>query len=149
MGFLNRMPLPDLEGEGHWAAFFDELGRTTTESLLATERLACLSDFGINILQQRLTCHLTRAQIPTRTFNVAFSNTYEEAELLEEWIVVCAQTGMSFGIATEKFEAFMRSGEPSLQTLLLDPQQRSHVRKVCREKAPLLAQEYVDTPRDR
>jgi hypothetical protein len=142
-GFLNRMPLPDVAGEGSWAAFFDELGRATTDSLRVTERLACLSDFGINMLQQRLTCHLTRVEIPTQTFNQAFSHTYEEAELLEEWTIVCTQVGMSVEVANEEFETFIRSGEPSLQSLILDSQKRPHVRRACREGARVLAEQQL------
>lgn len=83
-GFLDRMPLPDLDGVGFWAAYFEDMGRADTNTLLRTDRLACLSDVGVNMLQQRLTCHLTRVEVPTHQFNQAFSHTYEEADLLED-----------------------------------------------------------------
>jgi len=133
-GLLDRMPLPDLDGPGSWAAFFDDLGRAGVDDLLATERLACLSDFGINMLQQRLICHLTRAEIPTSTFNEAFSHTYDEAELLEDWTVAFVEAGESASDAVDEFETFIRSGEPRLQDLLRDPQQRFTVRRACRQQ---------------
>lgn len=84
--FSGRMPLTALEGEhSYWAGHLDEVGRALASGLLATERLACLSAFGVNMLQQRLTYYPTRAEIPTTTFNEAFGHTFDEAELLEEW----------------------------------------------------------------
>ena len=41
-----------------------------------------------------------------------------------------------------RFEAFLRSGTPTLQDMLLDAQARSHVRTICRrETARLVANE--------
>ena len=54
--------MPDLDGDGLWVAHLDLLGRATTADLLATQRVACLSESGVNMLQQRLTFHLTRAE---------------------------------------------------------------------------------------
>jgi hypothetical protein len=84
-GLLDRMPLPDLAGTGMWAAFLEETGRAYVEHLLDACRLACLSESAVNMLQQRLTCHLTRVEVPTHQFSQAFSHTYEEADLLEDW----------------------------------------------------------------
>jgi hypothetical protein len=117
-GFFSRMPLPDLDGPGFWAASLDEIGRALVDDLLVTQRLACLSDIGINMLQQRLTCHLTRAEVPTYLFNEAFSHTYDEAELLEEWTEALAEAGWPGAVIARKFEAFIRSGRPTLQERL-------------------------------
>lgn len=140
-GFLDRMPLPDLDGPGFWAAYFEETGRAVTDDLLATKRLACLSEVGVNMLQQRLTCHLTRVEVPTHQFSQAFSHTYEEADLLEDWTDTLNRAGWSQAEAASIFETFIRSGEPSYQQKLLDAQQRSAVRRECKQEASRLAAE--------
>jgi hypothetical protein len=138
--FFDRMPLTELEGEGsYFAAHLDKVGRSAAIDLLASERLACLSAFGVNMLQQRLTFYLTRAEIPTPTFNEAFGHTFEEADLLEEWTDTLIDAGQTKEEAAAKFEAFVREGSPSLQAQLRDPQRRSAVRRACRGKASELA----------
>lgn len=138
-GFFDRMPLPDLDGTGYWVGHLDKIGRSLTADLLETERMACLSEFGVNMLQQRLTCHLTRVEIPTATFNEAFAHTFNEADLLEEWTDTLVVVGWTQAKAAEEFETFLWKGTPSLQAKLLDAQQRSSVRKACRQKATELA----------
>lgn len=138
-GFLDRMPLTDLDGTGYWVGHLDKVGRSLTADLLETKRMACLSEFGVNMLQQRLTCHLTRVKIPTATFNEAFAHTFDEADLLEEWTDTLVVVGWTQTKAAEEFETFLREGTPSLQAKLLDAQQRSFVRRACRQKATELA----------
>jgi hypothetical protein len=138
--FFDQMPLTDLEGEHSYrAAFLDKAGRALASDLLATERLACLSAFGVNMLQQRLTFSLTRAEIPTFIFNEAFGHTFDEADLLEEWTDILVEAGQTIEETTRKFEAFIRDGSPSLQVKLRDPEHRSAVRRACRQKAAELA----------
>jgi hypothetical protein len=85
-GYLNRMPLPELDEspESFAVARLDRIGLAQTSLITATNRLAGLSPVGVNILQQRLVGHLTRVEIPTSMFWEAFAHTYEEADLLEE-----------------------------------------------------------------
>jgi len=137
--FLDRMPLVDLDGEGYWVGHLDKIGRSLTADLHGGDRMACLSGFGVNMLQQRLTCHLTRAEIPTATFNEAFSHTFDEADLLEEWTDTLVAAGWTQAMAAAEFETFVREGDPSLQAKLLDAQQRSSVRRPCRQRAAQLA----------
>lgn len=139
--FLDRMPLTDLVGPGYWVAHLDEIGRCSVTDLQASVRIACLSAFGVNMLQQRLTCHLTRAEIPTATFEQAFSHTFEEAELLEEWTDTQTEAGWNIETAAAEFERFIRTGEPTWQERLKDPQMRPAVRRACRGEARRLAQE--------
>lgn len=145
-GFFDRMPLTDLDGDGYWAGYLNMIGRSLTSELLQVERIVCLSEFGVNMLQQRLTCHLTRAVIPTATFNEAFSHTFEEADLLENWTDTLIAAGWTQTMATTEFESFLRAGDPSLQTRLLDAQQRSSVRRDCRHKATALARSRQKEP---
>lgn len=138
--FIDRMPLTDLQGgDSYWAANLDMVGRALVADLLATDRLACLSAFGVNMLQQRLTFYLTRAEIPTSTFNEAFGHTFDEVELLEEWTDTLVDAGRTKEEAAKEFESFVREGKPSLQARLLDPQHRSSVRRACRQKSSELA----------
>lgn len=142
--FSDRMPLTDLEGEhSYWAGQLDKVGRALASGLLGTERLACLSAFGVNMLQQRLTYYLTRAEIPTATFNEAFGHTFDEAELLEEWTDTLVDAEQSKEYAAAEFEAYVREGNPSLQARLRDPQHRSAVRRACRRRASELAQKLL------
>jgi hypothetical protein len=136
--FFDRMPLPDVDGEGHWAGFLEEIGLASSEEVIGAQRLACLSDFGINMLQQRLTCHFTRAKVPTHVFNEAFSHTYEEAELLEDWTSTLCEGGFDKGDADISFDQFMGDGTPSRRKRLEDPQQRSAIRRDCRQQAATL-----------
>lgn len=140
-GYYNRMPLPELPELGHCVAWLDRVGMAETALASQAHRIACLSEVGINMLQQRLTFHLTRVAIPTYQFQEAFEHTMVEAELLEEWIDVLTEVGYALDDATAGFEKFIRSGSPSWQEQLLDPQRRAAVRRACHKKAMELVQE--------
>jgi hypothetical protein len=136
------MPLPDLDGDGMWAADFGDIGQAAINDLLIAERVACLSEIGINMLQQRLTCYFTRVEVPTQEFHLAFSHTLEEADLLEEWTDTLITKGWTQVAAAAEFERFVSGGDaPTLQDQLVDPQRRSRVRAVCRERAVQIASE--------
>lgn len=140
-GLFDRTPLPDLLGTGHWAAHLDEIARAHSNQLEVAERIASLSEIGINILQQRLTHHMTRAEIPTQLFNQAFAHTLEEADLLEEWLDALTAAGWDKGEATVAFDALLGSEDPSLRHQLRDPQRRATIRTRCRRQAVALARE--------
>ena len=137
------MPLPDLIETGVlYVADFDEIGRTSAEVLVAGTRVACLSDYGVNVLQQRLVWYMTRLEVPTHTFHDAFAHTLEEAELLEDWNDTVCGAGFPEEESTTKFDAFLCSdmgGGRTLQNDLKDPQLRSAVRTACRTEARHLA----------
>lgn len=138
-GLFDRMPLPELARGGRvLGSSLNDIGQAATSDLSVANRVACLSEVGINILQQRLTFHLTRVEIPTSLFNKQFAHTMEEADLLEDWVDTLTEAGWSKQGAEAGFETFLRSGEPTLQQELLDPQARSHVRTVCRREATRL-----------
>lgn len=109
-GFYDRVPLPELGEHGYCIGHLDELGRARTADIQATSRVACLSDAGTNMLQQRLTFHLTRAAVPTERFQEAFAHTLVEAELLEEWTDTLTEQGSSIDQAVALFESFIRKG---------------------------------------
>jgi hypothetical protein len=135
---FSKMPLPELApGEFH-VAHLDEVGRASSTELTNEKRTACLSEFGINLLQQRMVWHATRCAIETATFFEAFGHTYEEADLLEEWCEALADIQIPVSEARARFEAVLRSpqdGGRTLQDQLKDPQLRSGVRTACRAEA--------------
>jgi hypothetical protein len=59
-----------------------------------------------------------------------------EADLLEEWNGALIDAGYPIEEATERFEQFIRSGDPSHQQQLLDPPRRASVRVACKRAAP-------------
>ena len=66
-GFINRMPLPELKGDGgaFHVAWLEQIGLVPTVDLQSGHRIACLSTIGVNILQQRLIYYLTRWEVGT------------------------------------------------------------------------------------
>jgi hypothetical protein len=131
-GYYDRMPLPDLQGAGtaFEVAWLERLGRAERMHLLAAKRIACLSSVGVNLLQQRTVFHLTRVDIPTAKIWEAFSHTYEEAELLEEWTEALAASGVTADDAAQSFETWIR--QENRQERLRDPQARAPIRAEMR-----------------
>jgi len=125
------MPLPDLDGDGgsFHVAWLDQIGLVSTADLQNGERIACLSTIGVNILQQRLVFYLTRLEIETSVLWEAFSHTYEESDLLEEWVEALHDVEPT---PTESFELWIREGSPSRQDRLRDAQYRSQIRAELR-----------------
>lgn len=140
-GFFNRMPLAGLPLEAQfYVARLDCVGLARTEDLTTERRIACLSHTGINQLQQRLVFHLTRVVVPMPTFQMAFANTYEEAELLEEWVTELVDLDLD---QPASFERWIREGDPSRQDLLEDPQNRAGIRRQIRQE---IARRRAGTP---
>ncbi len=131
-GFFDRMPLPGLplSGEYH-AARLGEFGLAATSSLETSKRIACLSEPGINQLQQRLVYHQTRLEVSLPTFQEAFDHTYEEAELLENW---ATDLEGSIENPAAEFESWIRAGSPSRQERLLDYAERAPIRRELRDE---------------
>ncbi len=147
-GHTGLMPLPDLvEAGGLCVARLDDIGKALTEHVTTSQRLACLSPFGVNLLQQRIIWRMTRHEVPTFLLQEASSHTFEEANLLEEWNDTVCQAGASPERAAAVFEAFLRSdcGDGrTLQNDLRDSQRRSSVRIACRNEARRVA-EHLDS----
>jgi len=136
-GFFDRMPLPELIGEEFHAANFALATPVDGALIESVNRIACLSAFGVNILQQRMIWHLTRFEVPTHKLHEAFSHTLEEADLLEEWTEHQIAIGVDTKVAAADFEEFIRSPAdtptgPTLQDWLKEPQRRAPVRSRMR-----------------
>lgn len=141
-GFSRLYPLPALGVHGYCVGHLDELGRAAIGDVLGTERVACLSEIGVNLLQQRLTFHLTRAEIPTERFHEAFAHTIVEADILEDWTDTLTEGGRSVSEAAKQFETFIRTGEPTLQEQLRQPERRAFVRSTCSRQARAIAGQH-------
>ena len=141
-GYYGLMPLPELINGRLHVGQFDELGKALTVDLTTDKRVACLSEYGVNLLQQRLIWHLTRLEVETFRIQEAFAHTFEEADLLEEWTDTLSATGVSTVDAAASFESFIRADRGSGRTLqkdLRDVQRRSAVRVACRNEARRLS----------
>jgi len=142
-GNFGLMPLPDLLEAGQlWVARLDDIGKALTADVMAGMRVACLSPFGVNLLQQRFIFRLTRHEVPTFLLQEASAHVFEEADLLEEWSDTVCAAGMSQERAAASFETFLRGdrgGGNTLQGDLRDAQRRSSVRTACRTEAARVA----------
>lgn len=126
-GFFDRFPLPELPPSGEFhVARLGLVGLASTDDLMSADRVACLSHQGINLLQQRLVFHQTRLEVHTGKFQQAFDHTYEEAELLEEWMTELADVEDD---PAASFEEWIRDGEPSRQQNLKIHEERAHIRR--------------------
>jgi hypothetical protein len=135
-------PLPDLVNSELYVGEFSKIGRAQTSVLKGSARIACSSVFGINLLQQRLVWDLTRCLVPTHTFAEAFSHTFEEADIAEDWIEVLTGAGFDEDEAISAFDQYLTrdsGGGRSLQRDLEDIQMRAAVRKSCKIEAEAIA----------
>ena len=138
-GYYGIMPLPDLPIQGAYhVAHFNQVAPAETSQFLKTKRVACLSHYGINLLQRRLIFYLTRSVVQNGVLQKAFYHTYFEADLLEEWETqlrdICENP-------KAKFEEWIRDGDPSRQKRLEDEKERSLVRAEMREKIKRVKEE--------
>lgn len=132
------MPLPALLPDAEppkcdRAAFFGKVYVVSPNRL--QDRIACLSQLGVNLLLQRWVHHNSRVIVPTSTFDDQTSGVIEEAELLEEWCDARCADGLSVVEATSEGVSWLReapAGQPMRQRQLEDPQLRSQVRRDMR-----------------
>lgn len=71
--------------EGFYLADLEETGRVGTDNLAYNRRIACLSDYGLLLMLQRLVFAYTREIVDTATLMKVTKHVLEEAALLEEW----------------------------------------------------------------
>ena len=131
-GYFSMMPLAGLPAEGDFhVAHLDLFGLALTSELSAAERLACLSQPGINQLQQRLVFHQTRLEVPPGKFQQAFDHTYEEAELMEDWTTALSVVD---DCPESSFESWIREGSPDRQSRLKIREERASIRRELRKE---------------
>ena len=130
-GNFKVMPLPGLKGEHH-SARFDEMGLVEAVALPTTERVACMTPYGVNLLQQRFIWYLTRFLVPTHRLGEASEAVFEEADLEEGWVAHAVDQGGDPDEAARAFHDWIRSADDSgiaRQKQLEEPQKRAGLRR--------------------
>ena len=138
-GHFKVMPLPQLMGK-HFSARFEEMGMVESAILQATGRVACLTPFGINLLQQRFVWHLTRFLAPTHRLGEASEAVFTEVDLCSEWVSAAITAGNDPKAAERAFHNWIRSSDQSgtrRQDLLREPQRRAGLRREMRRRIRL------------
>ncbi len=133
-GYFKVMPLPGLTG-AHHSARFDEMGLVESAALPTTERVACMTPYGVNLLQQRFIWYLTRFLVPTYRLGEASDAVFEEADMEEEWVAHAIDKGEDPGKAAQAFHDWIRSSDESganRQHQIKAPQRRAGLRRQMR-----------------
>ncbi len=107
-GYFKVMPLPGLL-EVHHSARFDEIGLVESGSLAERTRVACMTPYGVHLLQQRFIWYLTRFLAPTHRLAEVTEAVFEEADLQEEWVEQAVSRGDDPQSAAETFHEWIRS----------------------------------------
>lgn len=136
------MPLPELRGEGTapHAARLTEFGMVPREALDLDQRICCLSDLGIVLLQQRFFHNQSRVKVGLDSLFAASAPVLAEIELWEQWneTVVEPRAGSDHSrselLAAEAaaFDQILRSAHPSgtdLRSALMIQLHRAGVRR--------------------
>lgn len=131
-----RMPLPGVLPDGQkYSIDFLALDLMKPEGLFSgCERIAVLSEQGVNLLLQRWVHHNSRVVVKTITFNEQISGPFAEADLQAEWLTELeeAESGTALAFHDWVRESTGDSGGVSRQSLLDDPQTRAGVRRQMR-----------------
>lgn len=145
-GHYDKCPLPNLFPGEHHAAFFTETGMIPSASLALGNRVACLNDHGVLILQERYVHFLTRYGPPLDKLREVCAGVFTEVELLEDWNreLVPPREGqgeaLDAALASEaaEFHAFLCAELPSdgssLQDYLRDESKHGLVRQRVRKE---------------
>lgn len=138
-GHWKVMPLPGLipTADDHLAARLDKIGLVSGDVVVAAARIACLTPYGVNLLQQRFVWHLTRFCASTSRLNEACAAVFEEADLQEEWVTDRLAAGHELAVGATEFHEWIR-GEDSdavrRQEQLVDPQRLAGIRREMRRE---------------
>ncbi len=122
---LPGAPVPDVR---HPAGLLRVLRSVDTDVLLAGERVAVMSNQGIQLLQQRLGHHLTRVVIPLAELAEHCAPILAEAELHEDWVG-------ALGLDTEQqFHEFLDADDRKLRSWLSDSANRAQAMSMVRRE---------------
>lgn len=131
---LRHLPLPALRRDEHFAAFLSDVGMADAGQIQEGERIACLSDFGVNLLQQRLIFCLTRFVVPIFKLRASCTAVFVEVDLHEEWAESREATADA---VAEEFHTWIRERDEAnrmRQERLKDPGQVAAVRREMRRR---------------
>jgi hypothetical protein len=129
-GSYDWMPLPGAPVSGFTspAGALRVLRSVATTELLDGERVAVMSDQGIQLLQQRLAHHLTRVAIPIVELSEHCALILAEAELHEDWL---RDLGAD---SEEEFHRLLDADDRKLRTWLSDPARRAQAMATVRRE---------------
>ncbi|MBT2551266.1 hypothetical protein [Arthrobacter sp. ISL-65] len=136
-GNYRLMPLPELYDDGnHFAAHLHEPYLVPEEALQPHNRVACMSQVGVNLLLQRWVHHNSRVVVPTYDYQLVTVAQFEEADLIEEWCDERAENSAEFATETAAAHQWLRGDSTNAgkrwQNLLEDAQTRATVRTAMR-----------------
>lgn len=146
-GHFRVFPLPNLDTArqgDHYAALFEEVGMVRSELLTPDSRVACLTERGILLVQQRQIFNGSRADISLSTLEEASAAVLAEVELLEDWTGALTEPRVEAGeslldvlsdeaISFDAFFGAAPSGETeSLREMLKTQHRRPSVRRAVR-----------------
>ncbi|MGO4192247.1 hypothetical protein AB4Y67_11320 [Arthrobacter sp. YAF17] len=138
-GRFKLMPLPELEAEGstHFAAHMHEPYLVDRAEIKIENRIACMSQVGVNLLLQRWVHHNSRVIVPTFEYQNVTAEQFEEADLVEDWCEDLASTPQETAAETAAAHEWLRGDSSekgkSWQQLLENPQSRGTVRLAMRK----------------
>jgi hypothetical protein len=140
-GYFDYMPLPDigLPDMPSSAVDFRLVAAVPTPLLTSHRRFACLSETGVQLLQQRLAHHLTRVVVDLPILAEHSASVLLEAELQEEWgQAALAQAGDESAIeilrgAEDAFHDLLDSGNRRLRVMLADARTRPQATREIRQ----------------
>jgi len=122
---LPRAPVPEIDEP---AGLLRVLRSVDTSLLVSGERIAVMSNLGIQLLQQRLAHHLTRVAIDTAELAEHCAPILAEAELHEDWLGALGEG------AEPQFHEVLDSDDRKLRSWLADPAMRSQAMTTVRRE---------------
>jgi hypothetical protein len=144
-GFFKEHPLPELyDSTTFHAAHFPLMGQIDREHLDLDQRVACLSDTGVDLLHQRFVWNMTRVLVKLQDIRSYTRSYFDEAEMLEVWRDRLCDAGMGEQEATERFDTYLSAERR--RELLADSDYASQVRRECEREAKRLEQELMEGP---
>lgn len=143
--YIRWMPLPDLieADQQFYAGSLNDIGTIESADLDLSRRLACLSERGVLLFQQRFAANLARVKVKLTTLEEASAPVLIEVELQEEWLIALAKPRCSNGeaqatVLAEEIEAFDdvfgAGGANSYRAQLADTARRAAVRRAVRQE---------------
>lgn len=129
-GSYDWMPLPgaSVSNMAHPAALLRALCSVATDALLSGNRVAVMSNVGIQLLQQRLAHHLTRVAIAPEELAEHCAPILAEAELHEDWV------GALGSEAEKEFQGLLDADGRKLRSWLVEPAKRAQAMRSVRQE---------------
>lgn len=142
--FYSIMPLPQLLPAEDDKPFrfvdFAEVSSVESASLVESNRIACLSEHGVQLLQQRQIFFSTRVSIQLGVIYRELAPLFAEIELQQDWVEAALEhasataTELLLDDAVREFQEFLGDGRSERRSLLKDEARRSIVRKDVRQQ---------------